>query len=275
VPVSLAALALLLVGAGSPALAPAEPVTVVGAADQYEIFVEDPGHPGSTEQHGGAAGTRVPAATGPRCSYLPRDGTVRWRGHLEFDASDRTRGSWWYVLCDNGYADLRFLPNASLASPGPVPTTTITPEELARQAVDRLPLDRPDIRTAPPVGTPSLVNLPTLVWLPGTSWTERSRRVDAGAVWAEATVRPQVMTVEGTGVGRVTCKGHGEPYLPGKSSDCAVTFLAPGRYRLTVAVAWGGTWRGSGDTGGVLPTLETRSTVDVKVVEAHSVLVAD
>lgn len=267
-PVTVPAAALLVLAAAAPA---PPPITVVGAADQYEISVTDPGSPGSGAGHAGdsrpAAGQR--AAAGPRCRHLPKGGeVVNWG--LEFDASDQSRGTWWYIVCEDGYADVRFVPNAAPpAAAAAAATTTVTPEELARQAAGLLPLGRPDVRTAPPLGTPSLVNLPTLVWLPATSWGPRSQRVQAGEVWAEATARPRVVTVKGDGVGRVDCAG------PGPASDCALTFRRPGRYQLTVAVEWGGTWIGSGGAGGVLPALETRATVDVDVVEAHSVLVAD
>jgi hypothetical protein len=286
VQVSVAALALPLIVAGAvPAAAPPpEPITVVGAADQYEITVTDPGRPGARhngdEGSAGAAarGTGRTSAAAPRCRYLPRrDDVVRW-GHLEFDASDATRGTWWYILCDDGYADLRFVPDAAppTASPAP-PGAAVTPEELARQAVGLLALGRPEVRTAPPLGTPSLVNLPTLIWLPAASWAPRSRRVQAGEVWAQATARPRAMAIEGAGVGRVVCQGPGTPYEAGtlaEAADCAVTFRRPGRYRLTVTVEWGGAWIGSGGTGGALPALEARATSGVGAVEAHSVLVA-
>jgi hypothetical protein len=229
---------------------------------------------------GGPGRRAVRAAAGQqRCVYLPKDGeVVRW-GHLEFDASDRSCGAWWYVLCDDGYADLRFLPITPMtpaATATPAPGTMPTPEELARQAADQLPLGRPDVRTAPPRGTPALVNLPTLVWLPARSWGVRTRRAQAGNVWAEAMARPRALTVAAAGVGQVICDGPGTPYTPdalGAPADCALTFRRPGRYRLTVAVEWGGTWRGSGGTKGLLPTLETRAAIDVDVVEARAVLV--
>jgi hypothetical protein len=273
VPVSVPAAALVVLAAAAPA---PPPITVVGAADRYEISVADPGRPGSgagrDEDAGAASGQR--AAAGPLCSYLPRGGEVANWG-IEFDASDQSRGTWWYVICDDGYADIRFVPNTAPPTAAAPVGSAVTPAELARQALGLLPLGRPAIRTAPPVGTPSLVNLPTLVWLPARSWGPRSQRVQAGAVWAEATARPRLMTVSAPNVGTAVCAGPGRPYDPGQKSDCALTFRRPGRYELTVAVEWGGAWVGSGDSSGLLPALETRAAIDVDVVEAGSVLVAD
>jgi hypothetical protein len=292
VPVSSAVAALLLAAGAAPVAAapghpPREPIIVVGAADQYEIIVTDPGGPGSAgsagawrERAGGPSGRADAAASAgrQRCFYFPKDSkVVRW-GLRELDASDRSRGTWWYVVCRDGYADLHFVPTtptAPAAAATPSPGNLPTPEELARQAADQLPLGRPDVRTAPPRGTPALVNLPALVWLPARSWGERISRAQAGDVWAEATARPRVLTVAAAGVGQVACDGPGAPYTPDAPADCALTFRRPGRYRLTVTVQWGGTWRGSGGARGLLPTLETRAALDVDVVEARAVLVPE
>lgn len=60
-------------------------------------------------------------------------------------------------------------------------------------------------------------------------------------------------------------------------SDCSYIYtrssagLPSAAYQVTVTVTWGGTWVGSGATGGSLPALSRTTTFPLRVAEAQAV----
>ncbi|RBQ16964.1 hypothetical protein DP939_28345 [Spongiactinospora rosea] len=107
----------------------------------------------------------------------------------------------------------------------------------------------------------------------------KSKRVRAGTVWAKATATPQQMTID-TGDGEtLTCNGPGAAYDLARPPErqkttCSHLYERPAHaYRVTVSVTWGGSWRGSGGTGGTLPPITRSITFPVRIVEAQALVV--
>jgi len=99
-------------------------------------------------------------------------------------------------------------------------------------------------------------------------------------VWVELTASAQQLTIDsGAGAAKV-CPGTGTAYTTGAtgSSSCSYTYAdssaqQPGTaYTVTANVQWGGTWRGSGGTGGVLPPIPVTSQFLIRVAEAQALV---
>ncbi|MET9241289.1 hypothetical protein [Nonomuraea sp. NPDC003709] len=179
-------------------------------------------------------------------------------------------GAWYEVRCSDGYWDIVWIENKQ--SPRAVR------ERLARRAYARIPITPPEVLTAPPRGRDGLVGLPHWFYLAKGQWVPKSKRLHAGAVWAEATATPQRMTID-TGDGHsLTCNGPGTPFDPSllaaqQRSTCSHLFLQPAlARRVTVSVTWRGTWQGSGGAGGALPPIIRSVTFPVRVVEAQTLV---
>lgn len=161
------------------------------------------------------------------------------------------------------------------------PAPAVTPAELAATAWQQLPLPRPQVATAPPRDSEGLVGLAEWFWV--TNWKSHSSRVQAGGVWAEVTARPTSLRINPGARGQtITCAGPGTVYdrtrsAAGQRSACSYTYLRssaglPGAaYQVTATVTWGGTWVGSGGTGGTLPALSRSSSFAVQVAEGQAV----
>ncbi len=154
----------------------------------------------------------------------------------------------------------------------------VSPAELALVRWARMPIPAPKVRTAPPRRSEALVGLPEWFWV--TNWRAVSGRAAARGVWVEVTARPQRLVIEPGDGHQVECRGPGTAYKPSRPAssqrtDCSYTFPRSsahepgGAYRVRVSVTWGGTWRGSGGAGGVLPPLTRSRTFPMPVAEAQ------
>jgi hypothetical protein len=156
----------------------------------------------------------------------------------------------------------------------------VTPGQLAITTLRTLPIPEPDVRTAPPRGSDGLVGLPEWFWV--TNWNSHTDTAVAGSVWATVTARPTSTSISpGSGQSPVTCPGPGTAYNPNitaaaQHSTCSHQYVRssaglPGSaYTVTVTVTWGGTWTGSGGTGGTLPPLTRSTTFARRVAEAQA-----
>ncbi|WP_147339382.1 hypothetical protein [Actinomadura spongiicola] len=143
----------------------------------------------------------------------------------------------------------------------------------------RLPIPAPRVRTAPPRRKAGLVGLPEWFWV--TNWRSLSGRASVGEVWVEVTAVPQRTTIEpGQGHRVVRCSGPGTAYNPTKSAasqrtNCSYVYARSsaaqpgGAYRVRATVLWGGTWRGSDGSGGVLPPLSRSTSLRLRIAEAQ------
>ncbi|MFI6321605.1 hypothetical protein ACIBG8_29000 [Nonomuraea sp. NPDC050556] len=227
---------------------------------------------------GGTSSTGAGGGQGVTCSYTPWHVNGQQNGGLEFvdpasnpNSKAKGDGAYYLVECTDGYRDVLWIPDGEL---GP----TITPEQLARQAYAQIPIGDPKVFTAPPRGSSGLVGLPHWYYLAKGEWTAKSKRLQVGDVWAEATATPTKMTVNpGTGK-TITCGGPGTFYNPAKKasqqrSNCAALYVKPNAaYQATVTVIWSGTWVGSGGSGGTLPSITRSVTFPVLVAEAQALV---
>jgi hypothetical protein len=220
----------------------------------------------------------TPAGRKPKitCSYrrwwyvngLKKVGSAESDHALSTERPDE--GAWYEVRCSDGYRDVVWIKNRQ--SPRAVR------EQLARRAYERIPITPPKVLTAPPRGQDGLVGLPHWFYLDEGQWAAKSKRLHAGAIWAEATATPQRMTID-TGDDRtLTCDGPGVAYDASRPaalqrSTCSHRYLQPARARqVTVSVTWRGTWRGSGGEGGALPPITRSVTFPIRVVEAQALV---
>ncbi|MEU6720748.1 hypothetical protein ABZ897_55630 [Nonomuraea sp. NPDC046802] len=179
-------------------------------------------------------------------------------------------GAWYEAKCSNGSRKIVWLEDKHAPA--------VIAEQLAQRAYKRIRISPPQVLTAPPRGRDGLVGLPHWFYLAEGQWVAKSKHLRTGAVWAEATAKPQRMTIN-TGEGHTfTCDGPGTAYAPDlpatrQSSTCSYRFQQPANARrVTVSVTWGGTWRGSGGAGGTLPPITRSVTFPVRVVEAQALV---
>lgn len=190
------------------------------------------------------------------------------------------------------------MPNAGPAVSCPVPAPgnggtgsgapQVTPAELAQEAMARLPIPAPRVRTSPPRDVPGLVGAAQWFWVPASERRPVSQRVQAGDVWAEAVASPQRLIIHpGSGLPPVGCDDLGRPYDPDQPESaqrpsCSYTYQrssagqppvegTPDTYEVTVDVVWSGRWRGSGGSGGTLPSLTSSTTFGLQIAESQAI----
>jgi len=156
------------------------------------------------------------------------------------------------------------------------------PAALARQAVARMVLPVPAIRTNPATSTDVLVRVPVWLWLEPGSWAAVSATAAVGGLSVTATATP-TQAVWSPGDGAVVgCAGPGTAWRPGTdpwaaSPTCSYAYPRssggqPGEvYQLRATVTWSVTWTASNGQTGVVPALTTTATVAVRVVEAQAI----
>ena len=158
----------------------------------------------------------------------------------------------------------------------------------ASEAADSISLPQPAIRMNP--NSFSVVNLPTWLWIDPEFWHAFTASATAGGVTATATANPESVTWDMGDGHVVVCDGPGTPYqlnIPAaaQQTTCSYTYSdsSIGRtasdgdpndaaYSITATVTWAVTWNATGASGGgVLPSLQTRTTVPVRVEQVESI----
>lgn len=280
--------ALLVMGVVSQGIAAAEPP--VGCARTNPrtgvclLWSSTPG--GGDATGSGPAGsvdtTQPRGAVSPPdpCTYTvaqpqPPSTSALWHGQSPAD------GAMYAKVCPRGDGSglttmLVFVPNGSTPPTGP----PVDPRVLAEQAIASLVMLAPEIRMAPPPGSPSgLVGLP--VWM----WTERGEEflgptrqsVSAGGVTVAA-VGEVSRIVWDMGDGTTVICGPGTPYSPGadgESPDCGHVYAQAssrhvpggGPWPITATSTWTITWSGGGLSGTEM--LELSSSAELFVGELH------
>lgn len=226
----------------------------------YQAFVEVPG---SKPHRGGSIQGHVPGATDntetrPTCVVEPGTTTTVdvCSRDVSPDAADHA---------------------ASIESAA----ASVTPQELAQEALSRLVLPALKVQTAPPRGRESLVGLREFYWAAKSGWHPLTERAEAGGVWAQVTATPSHLVVRPGTDASVTCDGPGTPFDFSRSpasQDTGCTYLyqrssagMPGSaYRVTAEAVWNATWVGSGGAGGALPSQTRSSSFPVRVAEGQA-----
>ncbi|MEU6145684.1 hypothetical protein ABZ848_35765 [Streptomyces sp. NPDC047081] len=147
---------------------------------------------------------------------------------------------------------------------------------VVQQAVKRLKLPKPVIRTSPGEDLMQVVHVPTWMWVEGRTWGPVSTSAAVDGVKVTATARPQMAVWSMGEGGQVVCRGPGTPYTDtyspkASSPDCGYTYQraslsVPGRaYTVSVQVTWDVEWQGAGQSGvvpGLVMTAQRRLVVD-------------
>lgn len=245
------------------------------------------GSPGGSANSGGTVGASANGDGAPICTYT--DLTLDNEGGAA--PGGPTPGAWYTITCASGSgATLVNVTNTVwiVSTPaGPV-VPSISPAALALQVERSLRLPSPTPFFNP--GPSAVVNLATWLWIDSGIWHAYSVTASAGPVSATAIAVPvAVVWTMGDG-GSTTCMGPGAPYrtdVPGsgQSTSCSYVYRqtsmgqpAPdgnpndGSFLATVAVQWQVSWSAEGAPGGgVLPSLTTTSTIDIRVEQIQSV----
>ena len=158
--------------------------------------------------------------------------------------------------------------------PGPpADTPTVSPIQLARQALASLTIPKPALSRSPTEansdnGVPyTWVNLWTWYWTSPESWRVLSKTASLGTVSATVRVTPTELVFNpGDGEAAVSCDGPGRPWTEEDGNDapsaggCGYPYRSvTDRVSPTVSIRWRVAWTGSGGAGGTLPDMTTQS----------------
>jgi hypothetical protein len=199
-----------------------------------------------------------------------------WQGHAD--------GAIWACVREQGYDEGRHLVTRFVWLPGPPDTVVTDPVTLAYQAIAKMQLAKPQLRTAPGVGQIGLVNMP--VWL----WVDKSEN-SYGPITRFAEVPGLRVTATGVvkavdwtmGDGKtVRCEGAGTPYSKAKgiadSPDCGHRYRKTSheqpkcQYPVNATAHWSITWQSTlGDTGQI--DMTQQASTQLRIGEAVPVLV--
>ncbi len=160
----------------------------------------------------------------------------------------------------------------------------VDPGVLAQQAFEQLHPSVPVVdfrpRFHPGSAEATLVGLRTFFWVDRGALQSATKRVAAGAAWAEVTATVQSVAFDpGDGTAAVLCSNGGTPYDPTLPDDrqvagCWHVYSHPssgGPFQLRATVTWTATWAGSGRAGGPLPPVTATGAVAVPVQEVQTV----
>lgn len=203
------------------------------------------------------------------------------RHQLDAASDSLAEGEWYYLECrwvDNDEIDFADLWQYDPADPESGPS----PEALARQAYDQVPLVVPQPRTSPPADAEQLVGFPVWLWIDPAAWQVFNAEAAIPGLSVTVTAMPrQVSWDMGDGT-QFTCVGPGTPWDPaggdGQTTDCEHTYQfvsadePDGRYRLTATVTWSVAWQASTGESGTLADASRTATLRLDVSERQAVV---
>jgi hypothetical protein len=225
------------------------------------------------------------AATPAPCTYIPLPA-----GEAKtFGPGGPTPGAWYFVKCPGRNLTIYNGALSWFPSRPPVgPTTAVAPSALALQAASSLTLPKPVLNLNPSAF--SVVNLSSWLWIDQQAWHSYRASATAGGVSATAIATPETVTWSMGDGHSVVCDGPGTPYQPAisveaQTTDCSYTYASSsaglpssdgdpnnGAYNVTATITWAVSWTTAGVVGGgALPSLQTNSTVPVRVEQVESV----
>jgi hypothetical protein len=236
--------------------------------------------PGKSVHRGVAKKT----SAGSSCTYTP----LPAKDAASFGPGGPTPGSWYFVNCPGRTLTIYNGALSWFPSKSPVPAgSTVAPSALALQAANALTLPSPIVNLNPSAF--SVVNLSSWLWIDPQAWHSVSATATAGGVSATATAVPETVTWSMGDGHTVVCDGPGTPYEPqadaAQTTGCAYTYAESsagqpsidgdpndGAFTVTATIHWTVSWSATGATGGgLLPALNTSSTVPVRVEQVESV----
>jgi hypothetical protein len=162
--------------------------------------------------------------------------------------------------------------------PAPAP---VTPEDVAVEAYEQVPLVAPTVQTSPPVGSPQLVGFPTWLWVDGASWRTFDATAEVPGLSVTVTATPEQVVWDMGDGHQVTCAGPGTPWVDGgpEETDCQYAYQftsadePDGSYTVSATITWSVTWAAqpTGESG-VLADATRTGTADLVVSERQAVV---
>jgi len=228
-------------------------IVVGGGYGVVDTTITLPGAPGGTTSTS-ASGTGV--TTGSTCSYILDTSNIAHhpQDYPGLAAADFAKGTYYYRYCSDGTASFVWLANPGTVTPAGRPT--VTPAQLAQEAIGQLPLSRPTIRRSPNQelryqGDPyTWVNLWTWFWTDPASYKPLTQSVSVGGVSATVTAKPVGLLFDpGDGSNPVRCDGPGRAWTDADGSDapssgCGFEYshVTSGTVLTRVAILWQVSW---------------------------------
>ncbi|GAA2787375.1 hypothetical protein GCM10010522_00670 [Kribbella solani] len=206
----------------------------------------------------------------------PPPGDVRWQGH--------TNGSIWACVREQGYDGGRHLVTEWVWLPGRPDTVITDPETLAYEAIAKMHLLPPLVRSAPGIGEVGLVNMPVWLWVAKTENTWGPIERVASVPGLSVTAKARVVAVDWSlGDGQtVRCEGAGTAYTVAMgvrdSPDCGHRYkktsraLADCKYPVTATARWKVSWESTLGEAGQLDLTQV-AAAQLRIGEAVPVLV--
>ena len=246
-----------------------------------DIVTKD-GRPAARQKSTRTAKARHSVAVSPDpCKYVlhdpqPPKSDPIWGGH--------TTGAIYSYICEAGQDFVAVMWRGTPPAGPDVPT--VTPADLAQQAIALLRLPKPVLHRSPTEansagGLPyTWVNVWTWYWTSPATWRERSKTASLGAVSATVTVTPTELTFDpGDGRESVSCAGPGRAWTTAdgmrapSEGGCGYRYRhASDGVRARVSIRWAVTWVGSDGSGGPLPVMTTQTTSPLFKVEQIQVV---
>lgn len=195
-----------------------------------------------------------------------------WDGHKSGDGAIYTRVCLSDVL--GAAAGAQIVPQVFWAAEAPA--ANVDPEQLAREAVDRMLLTGPDI-ASPRAAGKYIAGLPMWMWVNESPTTFGPNTASASLAGVTVTAKAKVTKVDwkmGDG-STVTCQGPGTAYQASygkqESPTCGHTYTstsAPqpgGRYTVTATSTWTVDWQvnGGGETGQLTAIRQSQEQVAI------------
>lgn len=161
------------------------------------------------------------------------------------------------------------------------PSATVTPAQLAAQALAKIHLLGSEIGVAPDPSGVGAVGLPVWLWTavtPGT-WGPLSASASAGGITVSITARAHRIVWDMGDGHHITCNNPGTRYRPSygdsESPTCGYVYSSPsstianpgGRYTITATTAWTATWAGGGQTGTLSPKSRSQASVEIGEIQ--------
>jgi hypothetical protein len=250
-----------------------------GASSYVTVCEQQPGTSNGQSPSGDPTAKGSDKDTGPQlCSVKrldpqPPASDPVWDGHKPGDGAIYTR----ICLSDAlaAAAGAQIVPQVFWAAQAPA--VNVDPEQLAREAVDRMLLTGPSI-ASPRAAGQYLVGVPMWMWVNESATTYGPNTASASLAGVTVTATAKVSTIVwslGDG-SAVTCTGPGTAYAAtyGKreSPTCGHTYStasaakAGGKYAVTATATWTVNWQvvgGAGETGQFAETRQSQMQVAI------------
>jgi len=236
--------------------------------------------PGSGQ--GGGGTPQPPDPTGCFLTYIdpqPDANNPTWGGHTPDE------GSLYYRRCHLGgdpQGDaVVFVPDGEEPPPP-------DPDDLARKALDEMPLKNPNVHLAPAPPDQTYVGLDTWLWMPPGQWTNLEKSVTAGDTTVTVTAVPKSV-LWNMGPSSTTCHSPGREWkfgqMPkGSETDCSYKytkisdFEPDKKFKVASTITYQVDWTCDGDclvdAGDLGPVPGPAGGAAISVGERQSVVVS-